>query len=84
VPFGDRESPCEDLLSGQLGKRHVTQLDGCLPEQPAELRDRDAFTLMRVQVLRDPLAEHQSARTVPGRSRASLFCSARCASQPCC
>ena len=73
VPFGNGEPPREDLLGRKLGKPHVTQLGGRLPKQPAQLRDRDAFTLMRVQVLLDPLAERQRRRTAAGQSRASLF-----------
>jgi hypothetical protein len=47
------------------------------PEDPARLVLPE---LMRVQVLRDPLAERQRAARRPGKSRASLFCRALCAS----
>jgi hypothetical protein len=41
VPFRNSEPPPTDLLRRELGKAHF-QLGGRLPEQPAELRDRDA------------------------------------------
>jgi hypothetical protein len=63
MSFGNREPPREDLLRRELRKTYFAQRGGRLPEQPAELRDRDAFTRMRVQVLSDPFAERQSART---------------------
>jgi hypothetical protein len=64
MPFRNREPPRADLLRRELGKARLTQLGGRLPEQPAELRDRDPLTIMRRS----------------GRSRASLFRSALCAS----
>jgi hypothetical protein len=53
--------------------RQVRVVGGRLPEQPTELRDRDAFTVMRVHVLLDPLAERQRRRMAIGKKRASLF-----------
>ena len=41
VPFGNGKPPRTDLLRRELGKAHITQVGGRLPEQPAELRDRD-------------------------------------------
>ena len=73
VPFRDSKPPGTDVLRRELSKAHITQANGRLPEQPAELRDRDALTLMRLQILLDPLAERQRRRTAAGRSRASLF-----------
>jgi hypothetical protein len=72
VPFRNREPPRTDLLRRELCKTHFTQLGGRLPEQPAELRDRDAFTLMRVQVLLDPLAERHRRRTTAGQEPGQL------------
>jgi hypothetical protein len=71
VPFRNSEPPCANLLRAELREAHLTQRGGRLAEQPAELRDRDALTLMRVQVLRDPLAERHrrraAARQEPGQ-----------------
>src|SRR5439155_10079964 len=80
VPFRNSKPPRTDLLRRELGKAHFTQLGGRLTEQPAKLRDRDAFTRMRVQVLLDPLADVIVTERPPGKSRASLFWSALCAS----
>jgi hypothetical protein len=60
------------LLRRELGTGHFTQRGGRLPEQPAELRDRDAFTLVPVQVLLDPLAQHQRRRTAAGHEPGQL------------
>lgn len=73
MSFGNREPPREDLLRRELRKTYFAQRGGRLPEQPAELRDRDAFTLMRVQVLSDPFASVRVPARPPGKSRASLF-----------
>ena len=73
MPLRNGQPPRAHLLRRELGETHSTQLGGCLPEQPAELRDRDPFTGVRVQVLVDPLAERQRLRTAPGKSRLSLF-----------
>jgi hypothetical protein len=72
VPFGNRESPRADLLRRELREAHLTERGGRLPEQPAELRDRDAFTLVPVQVLLDPLAEHQRVRAAAGQEPGKL------------
>src|SRR6266508_3419359 len=48
-----------DLVRGELSETHLAKRNGRLPEQPAKLRDRDAFTLVRAQVLLDPLGERQ-------------------------
>jgi hypothetical protein len=54
-------------LRRELRKGHITELGSRLAEQPAELRDRDAFTLMHIQVFLDPLAERQRRRTATGQ-----------------
>jgi hypothetical protein len=74
MPLRNRQPPRTHLLGRELDETHSTQFGGRLPEQPAQLRDSDAFTLMRVQVFRDPLAESVSvAERPPGTSRATLF-----------
>jgi hypothetical protein len=45
---------------------HLAQRGGRLPEQPAKLRDRDPFTLVRAQLLLDPLGERQRLGTATG------------------
>src|SRR5215218_5203753 len=72
MPLRNGEPPCTDLLRRELAKAHLTQLGGRLPEQPAKLRDRDALTIMRVQVLLDPLAERQCRRTAAGEEPGQL------------
>src|SRR5262249_7192066 len=47
----------------ELRETHLARLGGRLPEQPAQLRDRDALALMRLEVLLHPLAERQRRRT---------------------
>jgi hypothetical protein len=42
---------------------HLTQLGSGLPEQLVQFRHGDAFTLMRLWVLRDPLAQRHRRRT---------------------
>jgi hypothetical protein len=49
VPFRNGKPPRADLLRRELGETHLTQLGRRLPEQPVQLRDRDAFTRMRVR-----------------------------------
>ena len=85
MPFRNREPPRADLLRRELRETHLTQLGGRLPEQPAELRDRNPLTIMRVQVLLDPLAERQGRRTAIGQEPGQPACSeAPSAPQPCC
>ena len=72
VTFWDGKPPRTDLLRRELAKAHFAQLGRGLPEQPAELRDRDAFTLMCIQVLLDPLAERQRRRTAAGHKPRQL------------
>jgi hypothetical protein len=72
MPLRNGEPPGTDLLRRELGKTDSTQLGGRLPEQPAELRHRDPFTLMRLQVLLDPLAERQLRRTAAGEEPGQL------------
>jgi hypothetical protein len=72
MPFRNREPPRTDLLRRELSKTYLTQLGGRLREQPAELRDGDAFTLMRLEVLGDPLAERDRRRTAAGRQPGQL------------
>ena len=55
-----------------MPRKSITQARGRLPEQPTELRDRHPFTLMRVQVLLDPLAERQRRRTAIGKEPRQL------------
>jgi hypothetical protein len=50
-------------LGGWLTVPEGHRFGGRLPEQPAELRDRDALTLMRLQVLLD-LEATQALRQV--------------------
>jgi hypothetical protein len=57
VPLGNGQPPRADLLRRELSKTHSAQFGRRLPEQPPELRDRDALTIMRVQVLLDPLPD---------------------------
>ena len=71
MPLRNSEPPRADLLGRELGEAHVTQVGGRLPEQPAELRDRHALTLMRLEVLLDPLAERQR-RTAIGEEPGQL------------
>ncbi len=73
MPFRNSKPPRTDLLRRELSKAYLTQLGGRLPEQPAELRDRDAFTLMRVQVLLNPLAERDRRRTAAGQEPGQLL-----------
>jgi hypothetical protein len=67
VPFRNGESPHGDLVRRKLSEAHLTKRGGRLLEQPAELRDRDAFALVRAQVLLDPLGERQRLRTAAGQ-----------------
>src|SRR5829696_1327787 len=67
LPFRNGEPPRADLLWRELNKAHLTQRGGRLPEQPAELRHRDALSRMRAQVLLDPLVERQRRRTAAGQ-----------------
>ena len=55
--------------TAELGEVRLAKLS---PEQPAELRHRDALTRMRVQVLHDPLAERQRRRTAAGHEPRQL------------
>jgi hypothetical protein len=66
MPFRNRQPPRTDLLRRELGKTPFTQLGGRLSEQPAELGDRDAFALMRLQILRHPLTKRHRRRTAAG------------------
>ena len=72
MPFRNGQPPRADLLRREVGKAHLAQVGGRLPEQPAELRDRDPFTVMRVQILLDPLAERQRRRTAIGEKPGQL------------
>jgi hypothetical protein len=72
MPFRNRQPPRTDLLRRELNKTHSTQLGGRLPEQPAQRRHRDPFTLMRLQVLLDPLAERHPRRTAAGHEPGQL------------
>jgi hypothetical protein len=72
VPFRNRESECADLLGGELSEAHLTERGGRLAEQPAELCDRDALTLVRVQVLLYPLAERHRHRAAAGQEPGKL------------
>jgi hypothetical protein len=72
VPLWHGEPPRTDLLRRELGKAHITQAGGRLPEQPAQLRHRDPFTRVRIQVLLDPLAERQRRRTAARPEPAEL------------
>jgi hypothetical protein len=80
MPLRDSQPPGTHLLGRQLGETDSTQLGGRLPEQPAQLRDRDAFTLMRLQVLLDPLAERQRRRTAAGHQPRQPVLKRLCAS----
>jgi hypothetical protein len=72
VPFRNGQPPRTDLLRRELDKAHITQRGGRLAERPAQLRDRDPFTLMRIQVLLDPLPERQRCRTAAGQEPREL------------
>lgn len=60
VPLRHAEPP-RTVCSGESSARRTSP--SRLPEQPAELRHRDPFTLMRIQVLLDPLTERQGRGT---------------------
>jgi hypothetical protein len=68
----NRQPPRTHLLGRELHKTHSTQFGGRLPQQPAELGDGDAFTLMRLQVLGDPLAQRQRRRAAVGHQPRQL------------
>src|SRR5262245_13909959 len=72
MPLRNLEAPRTHLLCRELDKTRSTQLRGRLPEQPAQLRDGDAFTLMRRQVLLDPLPERDRRRTAAGHEPGQL------------
>jgi hypothetical protein len=72
VPFRNDEPPCGDLVRRELSETHLAKRGGRLPEQPAKLRDRDAFTLVRAQVLLDPLGERQRLGTATGHEPSQL------------
>ena len=72
VPLRNGEPPGGDLVRGELSETHLAQRGGRLPEQPAKLRDRDPFTLVRAQVLIDPLGERQRLGTATGQEPGQL------------
>ena len=67
MPFRNGQPPRGDLVRRELSETHLAQRGGRLPEQPAKLRDRDKFTLVRAQVLLDPLGERQRLGTATGQ-----------------
>jgi hypothetical protein len=72
VTLRNGQSPRRDLIRGELSETHLAQSGSRLAKQPAELRDRDAFALVFIEVLLDPLGERERLGTTTGQEAGQL------------